>query len=95
MISEVQTKKGSAALTSDQWHVVHARFLFPGAKRPYLRSIHSEWPDRVSCRRAGKALRLELAKQSTGGEEREHDEVLLRKPNFKTLKVGRASSDAT
>lgn len=95
MISEVQTKKGAAALTSDQWHVVHARFTFPGAKRPYLRSIHSEWPDRASCRRAGRALRKKLSRNGASVPEHQQDEVLMRKPNFKTLKLGKSATDAT
>lgn len=91
MISEVQTTKGSAAVTSDQWHVVHARFAFPGARRPYLRSIHSEWPDRASCRRAGQALRRKLSADGASVPEHQQDEVLMRKPNFKTLKLGKSS----
>lgn len=92
MISEVQTRKGTAALTSDQWHVVHAHFTFPGSKRPYLRSIHSEWPDRASCRRAGRALRQTLNEVRPDLPESQQDEVLMRKPNFKTLKLGKSAS---
>jgi hypothetical protein len=91
LITEVQISKGSAALTSDQWHVVHSRFTFPGARRPFLRSIHSEWHDRASCRTAAKALRTQLRRGDEGVPESERDEVFVRKPNFKTLKLAKAS----
>jgi hypothetical protein len=91
MITEVETSKGSAALTSDHWHVVHSRFTFRGARRPFLRGIHSEWGDRKSCRTAAKALRMQLNRNGREVPETERDEVFVRKPNFKTLKVAKAA----
>ncbi len=93
MISEVLTEKGTPAVTSDQWHVVHSRFTFPGALRPFLRSIHSEWQDRPSCRNAAKALRARLNENDKGLPPAERDEVFVRKPNFKTLKIAKAAPD--
>lgn len=93
MISEVQTKKGNPAVTSDQWHVVHSRFMFPGALRPFLRSIHSEWKDRQSCRTAARALRARLNEDDKEVPPAERDEVFVRKPNFRTLKIAKAAPD--
>ena len=45
MITSVKTSTGAEAITSDQWHVVHARFL-GGGKRPFSRSISSEHEDK-------------------------------------------------
>lgn len=93
MISDVQTSKGIPALTSDKWHVVHSRFTFPGARRPFLRSIHSEWDDRATCRVAAKKLRLQLAQGSAAVPESERDEVFVRRPNFKTLRLARPAPE--
>lgn len=89
MITEVQTSKGVAALTSDRWHVVHSRLLFAGTERPYSRGIHSEHDDRISCANAAKALRVRLAADSPGVSAAERDEVFVCKPNFKSFKLAR------
>ncbi len=90
MITEVTTSKGSSAITSDQWHVVHSRLTHAGAKRPYVRGIHSEHPDRTSCREAARALRVRLAAESAGVPEAERDEVFVCHPNFKSLKLAKS-----
>lgn len=91
MIAEAKTSKGSAALTSDLWHVVHSRFMYRGSRRPFLRSIHSEWRDRASCRAAAKALRLQLRQDNGEVPASERDEVFVRRPNFKTLRTAKAT----
>jgi hypothetical protein len=89
MIQEVVTSKGIAAITSDQWHVVHSRLVDVHSKRPYARGVHSEHADRVACYAAAKALRVKLAGLHAGVPEAERDEVFVRKPNFKTLKLAK------
>ena len=89
MITEVQTSKGTAAITSDQWHVVHSRLVHAGAKRPFVRTVHSEHGERVECQKAAKALRVKLAQEAAGVPEAERDEVFIRRPNFKTLKMAK------
>ena len=89
MIQEVVTSKGAAAITSDQWHVVHSRLVDSKDPRPYLRGIHSEHADRVSCRKAALALRAKLLADNASLPEAERDEVFVRKPAFKTLKLAR------
>ena len=86
MIQEVVTKKGAAAITSDQWYIVVSRLVDNDQKRPYVRGIHSEHPDRVSCREAAKALKAKLRADSASVPADERDEVFIRKPRFKTLK---------
>jgi len=90
MKREVQTSAGVAAVTSDLWHVVRARMTHPGAKRPYVRTVESEHLDRASCVRAARALRRRVAAESGGVPEAERDEVVVRHPNFKSLKVARS-----
>jgi hypothetical protein len=89
MIIETVTSKGSPAITSDRWHVVHSRFRRRGkGAMPFDRVIVSEHDDRTGCRAAARALRAELrAKASQPLAER--DEVFVRRPNFKSLKAAR------
>ncbi|HEU4418031.1 MAG TPA: hypothetical protein VFT55_03780 [Planctomycetota bacterium] len=89
MITDVQTSKGTSAITSDQWHVVHSRLVDADSKRPYVRSIHSEHADRLSCRKAALALRARLDAESAGVPEAERDEVFICRPKFKSLKRAR------
>ena len=90
MITEVQTAKGSAAITSDRWHLVHSRWLGTGGRRPFVRSIYSEHDDQAACRDAAKELRRKLASESAGVPPTERDEVLVRRPHFKSLKRAKA-----
>lgn len=94
MISPVQTAKGAEAITSDQWHLVHSRLLHPGERRPFVRSVHSEHADRVACRKAAKALRVQLAKDWAAVPEDERDEIFVRKPGYKTLKAAKTRRSA-
>ena len=93
MITEVQTSKGTPAITSDQWHTVHSRWLGGAAKKPFVRSVHSEHEDSVACRKAAKELRQKLAREAAGMPEAERDEVFVRKPGYKTLKRAKGRSE--
>jgi hypothetical protein len=89
MITEVLTSKGTAAITSDQWHVVLSRFTNARRSRPFSRCVDSEHPDRDGCRKAAKALRARMAAEAEGVPEAERSEVLVRPPHFKSLKAAR------
>lgn len=89
MIQEVVTSKGAAAITSDQWYVVHSRLVDIREKRPYARGIHSEHADRPACRKAAQVLRAKLLEENAGVPAAERDEVFIRKPKFKTLKMAK------
>ncbi len=93
MITEVQTSKGKAAITSDQWHVVHSRRIDGGGKRPYSRIVHSEHADAPACRKAAKELRIKLTRDGVGVPEAERDEVFVCRPNFKSLKLAKARKE--
>lgn len=92
MIREVSTKKGADAITSDRWHVVHARFT--GAQRdlPFARGIISEHDDRATCAKVAKALRARLALEGGDLPAEERDEVFVRRPNFRSLKLALRST---
>ena len=89
MIKEVVTSKGTAAITSDRWHVVLSRFTNAGRKQPFARGIDSEHADRSECLKAARALRARLAAEAGSVPEEERDEVFVRRPNFKSLKAAR------
>lgn len=89
MITEVTTTKGTPAITSDQWYVVHSRLIDAQSKRPFSRGIHSEHADRLACHRAARLLRIKLAGEGVGVPDAERDEVFVCKPGFKTLKLAK------
>ncbi len=88
MIVDAVTARGAAALTSDHWHVVHARFARAGRKRPFERTIASEHDDRRACVVAAKLLREKVAAAAVAADvpDAERDQVFVRQPNFRSLK---------
>lgn len=86
MITEVRTAKGRSAITSDHWHVVHSRWTADAEDRPFVRSVHSEHEDRDTCRKAARELRAKLAQEAGRVPAHERDEVLVRRPNYRSLK---------
>ena len=87
MITAAKTRKGSEAITSDRWHVVHSRFHEAGGDSTFGRSVSSEHDDRGSCVQAARALlervRAEAGKVPAG----QRDQVFVRRPGFKSLKT--------
>lgn len=90
MITDVKTRKGTDAITSDHWHVVHAQCTGAGERRLYHRRIESEHDDRTACVAAARALCRQLRADggATAGSRR--DEVFVRRPGYKSLKVARS-----
>ncbi len=84
---DVKNSRGLEAITSDQWHVIRAHMANRGAKRPYVRTVESEHADCETCTRTAKELRRRIAAESADVPEGERDEIVVRRPNFKTLKV--------
>jgi hypothetical protein len=92
MISETLTSKGTAAITSDHWHVVRSHFAGNGKDaRPFARAIVSEHDDRTGCRTAAKALQNTIAAEARKVPAGKRDEVFARPPHFKSLKAARRS----
>jgi len=90
MIKDTVTKKGTAAVTSDQWHVVLAHFTVDAkSELPFVRSIVSEHDDSKGCKLAAKELTASL---EAGGKKipaKKRDQVFARPPHFKSLKLAR------
>lgn len=87
MITAVKTRKGTDAITSDHWHVVHSHFVGTGERRPFRRSIDSEHGDRTACVTAARALLAKLRAEAGTLPLHERDEVFVRRPGFKSLQV--------
>ena len=88
MITEPHSRQAKApAISSDRWHVVHARFL-PEAegKRAFTRSIVSEHDDRTLAVTAARKLLSELRRDHARRKVEQKDQVFVRKPGFVSLK---------
>lgn len=87
MITAVKTRKGADAITSDQWHVVHARCLGTDGSWRFERSVASEHRDRGACVKAARALLTRVRAEHAGVPLDQSDQILVRKPGFKSLKA--------
>ena len=90
MITDVVTTRGSAAITSDQWHVVHSRFTDARRRLPFSRLVSSEHADRAACVVAARGLIARLrAEAGKNVPAAQRDEVFVRRPGYKSLKTAR------
>jgi hypothetical protein len=90
VITETSNRDGAPAITSDRWHLVHARFTRASRKRPFARGIVSEHADRAECLRAAREMRAKLAALAGTVPLAERDVVFARPPNFKSLQRSKA-----
>ncbi len=88
MIQAVKTKKGTKAITSDRWHVVHSRFQGTGGKLLFVRTVHSEHDDRGGCLEAARVLWGRLSSDGAVPVA-QRDEVFVCRPNYKSLERSR------
>lgn len=89
MIQEVETSKGSPAITSDRWHVVLSHFDATGGGQPFSRTIVSEHASRSACRKAAAELLASMDAALAAAPEPQRDQVFARPPNYKSLKAVR------
>jgi hypothetical protein len=86
LIKETLNADQKVAVTSDRWHVVHARWSgVPGTPR-FIRTIVSEHEDDVSAMRAARELRSSLVDGMSQRPRETHDQVIVRQPNAESLK---------
>ena len=87
MITNALTKRGNPATTSDQWHVVHAKWCGKRANHPpFARKVVSEHPSRENAVDAAKQLAATLDPIRSKRPISERDQVLVRPPKFRSLK---------
>jgi hypothetical protein len=87
MITNAFTHRGNPATTSDQWHVVHAKWCGKRANHPpFAREVVSEHPTRETAVVAAKRLAATLDPIRSKRPVAERDQVLVRPPQFRSLK---------
>lgn len=87
MIEQTSSRKGNASVTSNEWHVVHARWTGNVSTEPqFQREIVSEHPDRASALASARKLSKSLRPQQISRSPVTRDQFFVRQPGFKSLK---------
>ncbi len=90
MIRETISRRNHAAVTSDHWHVVRARLSAePSDDSRYVRSIVSEHDNRVAAVTAARQIFRSLAPEMADRPRDVRDQIFVRKPDFKSLKLAK------
>ena len=88
MIQETQSRRRNAAITSDQWHVVRARWSGEIDAAPrFDRSVVSEHADRESAVESARTLMTGLRGEQAHLPPQNRDQVFVRGPGYKSLKT--------
>lgn len=96
MIRETTLDSRAPGITSDAWHVVHARWNGVAKGVPLFdRAIVSEHADLATAREAARALWRTLEDSMARRPAARRDQLFVRKPEFKTRKqAGRVEKKA-
>ncbi len=90
MIQETLNDKNCPVLTSDHWHVLRARWTGKSTGEPeYQRTIVSEHDDSASATLAARQIVDTFATEMAGRTRETRDQVLVRRPGYKSLKIGK------
>jgi hypothetical protein len=88
MIKKAFTKNRDAAVTSDQWHVIHAEWCGECTVNPtFARSITSEHVDKAEASAAAKKLKSSLKGVTDQRPLEQRDQIFVRPPGFLSLKL--------
>lgn len=86
MIKETLNADKELAVTSDHWHVIHARWSgAPGIPR-FECSIVSEHPDSSTALQAARDLKSSLVPGMVSRSREARDQVIVRRPAAESLK---------
>ena len=92
MISEILSPNNDRALTSDCWHVVHARWSGRSTLEPrFVRSIVSEHTDKPSAVAAARALSSSIAAEMASRTRLTRDQIFVKRPSQRTLVLAKRS----
>jgi len=90
MIRETLNHKNSPVLTSDHWHVLRARWNGDRSGEPlYERTIESEHEDSTSATTAARTLVATFVTEMDGRSRETRDQVLVRRPGYRSLKTAK------
>jgi hypothetical protein len=88
MIQETRSSKRNPAITSDAWHVVHARWSGAGSDEPrFSRTIVSEHRERAGAIAAARKLVTALSTEMYDRPLEHRDQIFVRQPKYKSLKT--------
>jgi len=87
VIKELLNRRQRSVLTSDQWHVLHARWVgnARGTAR-FERSIISEHVDRATAIESAKHFGGSHTPEQGERADEARDQILVRRPDAKSLK---------
>ena len=86
MIRETFNADKKLAVTSDHWHVVHARWSGAPGTPSFDCSIVSEHADSTSAVQAARELKLALGPGMASRAKETRDQVIVRRPSAESLK---------
>lgn len=86
MIRELLNAEHKAALTSDRWHVVHAKWSGTQGEPAFVRSIVSEHEDSAAALEAARALKSALLRDMGSRSKETRDQVMVRRPASESLR---------
>lgn len=90
MIEDTVSRRNNPAITSDRWHVVHARWTGDAFGEPrFERSIVSEHDDSASAVAVAREVLSPLARELANREPAQRDQVFVRRPGFKSLRLSK------
>jgi hypothetical protein len=90
VILEAVTRKNRPAITSDRWHVLIARRSASiEIPRRFERVIVSEHADHESAAAAAREMVAQIAPEMAARPRTERDQVLVRRPMRKSLKLAK------
>jgi hypothetical protein len=90
VIRETVNHKNSPVLTSDHWHVIRARWNGDVSGEPvYQRTIESEHDDSASAATAARSIAAKFAAEMSGRTRETRDQVLVRRPGYRSLKTAK------
>ena len=77
MIEQTETRRKLPAITSNRWHVVHAKWCGTPASEPFERHIVSEHEDRPKAVEAARSLLRSLQKSAGERVVEQRDQVFV------------------
>ncbi len=90
MIREILDDNKNPAVTSDLWHVIHARWSGDTSGEPrFVRSIVSEHEDSKAAVSAARSVKANLQSAMANRTRETRDQVFVRRPSSLSKKIAK------
>jgi hypothetical protein len=86
LIRELLNDAKQVIVTSDRWHVIHARWSGVAGVPSFVLSIVSEHEDSASALRAGRKLKSSMSAGMASRPREARDQVIVRRPSSESVK---------